>query len=70
VDGVLTTDVSNVNYASTGFSGFEFPSNHQFRTVGGAATDQWQDMDDLAVRTTGPIGAIGSLAAPTNLRIQ
>ena len=68
-DGELVTNLSNVTYGSTGFSGFVLPENHQFRTPGGPSVDSWQDMDDLAVRTTGPIGPIGSPAAPTKLRV-
>jgi hypothetical protein len=54
IDGVLKMSVTNVDMkGSTGFYGFELPSNHQFRTVD-RAVDMYQDIDDVIVRT-GPI---------------
>jgi len=79
IDGQLVLDQRNLDFAgSTGFWGFTFPSNHQFTTVGGDCCDMFEDLDDVAIRTTGPIGPVtgggsGSASAaptaPANLRI-
>jgi len=72
VDGVLRLNFSNVDMkGSTGFSSFSLPENHQFTTVGGACCDMFEDIDDVAIRTTGPIGPIGGTfpPPPANLRI-
>ena len=74
VDGVLKLDVNNVNFSgSNGFTGFTLPENAQFTTVGGACCDMYEDIDDVAISTTGPIGPVGGtspISAPTNLRVQ
>jgi hypothetical protein len=74
VDGVLRLNVNNVNFSgSDGFAGFTLPENHQFTTVSGACCDMFEDIDDVAIRTTGPIGPVGpppAIAAPTNLRLR
>jgi hypothetical protein len=72
-NGVLQLDVQNLNMkGSNGFDHFSLPENHQFTTVNGAAQDMYEDIDDVAIRTTGPIGPIGgtSLPPPANLRVQ
>jgi hypothetical protein len=71
VDGAQVCKLTNIDFkGSTGFSGFLFPENGQFTVVGGA--DMYQDLDDVEIRTTGPIGPSSSVsapAAPVNLRI-
>jgi hypothetical protein len=76
VDGKLVMDHRNVGMqGSTGFSAFAFPSNHQFTTVQGACCDMYEDLDDVAIRTAGPIGPISGSSssnlptAPANIRI-
>jgi hypothetical protein len=79
VDGKLVVDQHDIDFAgSTGFWGFILPSNHQFTTVQGDCCDMFEDFDDVAIRTTGPIGPVaggGSSSsgsaptAPVNLRI-
>jgi hypothetical protein len=76
VDGVLQLNATNVDMkGSTGFAEFEFPNNHQFTTVAGGCCDMYEDLDDVAIRTTGPIGPLGGTlpptppAPPTNLQI-
>jgi len=75
VDGVLQLNFTNVDMkGSTGFSDFHLPENHQFTTVSGACCDMFEDFDDVAIRTAGPIGPLGSTpppppAAPRNVRI-
>ena len=72
--GVLRLDESNVDFRSPygGFGGFVIPSNGLFATVGGL--DMYEDIDDVKIQTTGPIGCIGSESsapvAPTNLRVK
>jgi hypothetical protein len=62
IDGVLQLNVSNLNMSgSTGFSGFILPENGQFTTLGG---DMYEDFDDVAIRSVGPIGAFGSASPP------
>lgn len=57
-DGVLRLNSSSVNYAgrSGDFVSFSFPENGQFGITPGI--DLYQDVDDLAISTTGPIGAL------------
>jgi hypothetical protein len=72
-DGVLQMDLRNLDFkGSNGFDSFLLPSNHQFTTLNGDAADMYEDIDDVAVRTTGPIGPIGgtSLPPPSNLRVR
>jgi hypothetical protein len=76
VDGVLQLDFHDIDFkGSDGFTSFTLPSNHQFTTVNGAALDMYEDIDDLAIRTTGPIGPLASVpdsnppTRPSNLRI-
>jgi hypothetical protein len=79
IDGQLVLDQRNLDFAgSTGFWGFILPSNHQFTTVNGACCDMYEDIDDIAIRTTGPIGPVSggssgssglTPTAPVNLRI-
>ena len=65
VDGTLRFNRSGIDMKkSTGFDGFIFPSNHQFSTVSGSCCDMYQDMDDVAIRTTGPIGPLGGTPPP------
>lgn len=56
-DGTLRLDQSSVTYGGSGagFSGFELPENAVVSTGG---TDKFEDIDDLAIQTTGPIGAL------------
>jgi len=74
VDGQLVLDQRNLDMTG-GYHGFYLPSNHQFTTVNGACCDMYEDLDDVAIRTTGPIwpvsGGASSSApiAPVNLRI-
>lgn len=58
-DGVLRLDLNTVNYAGrTGdFTSFSYPENGQFGITPGI--DLYQDVDDLAISTTGPIGPVG-----------
>lgn len=77
IDGVLRASAYNITFsgACTGYDGLELPSNHNFITVGGL--DQPFDIDDVAIRTTGPIGPLGITppvapqppAAPQNLQL-
>lgn len=61
IDGTLSASITNIDFAgSTGFSGFLLPENHQFETPSGDAADSYEDIDDVAIQTTGPIGEIGS----------
>jgi hypothetical protein len=56
VDGVQRLNVTNIDFkGSNGFNGFELPENHQFRTLN-PAVDMYQDLDDVVVSATGPIG--------------
>ena len=57
-DGDLRHDVRNVTFgnSSSGFNGFALPENGNFATVNGA--DMYNDIDDVVVSTTGPIGCI------------
>jgi hypothetical protein len=65
VDGVLQLNITDVNMkGSTGFSYFHLPENHQFTTGGGACCDMFEDIDDVAIRTTGPIGPIVGTSPP------
>jgi hypothetical protein len=73
VDGALAFDWQNIDFkGSDGFDHFSLPSNHGFITVGSPPRDMYQDFDDVAVRTTGPIGPIGgtSLPPPANLNVR
>lgn len=59
-DGVLRLDRSDVIFGgdlSTGFTGFTIPENARFTTIGG--NEMYQDIDDIEIRTTGPIGPLG-----------
>jgi hypothetical protein len=78
VDGRLVLDERN-HVMTGGFHGFLFPSNAQYTTVNGSCCDMYEDLDDVEVRTTGPIGPVnggGSSSSssvpptsPVNLRI-
>jgi len=60
VDGTLRLDRSDVSYGSSGFSKFSLPSNGDFDHSGCKA----EDIDEVAIQTTGPIGAFGG-ASPS-----
>lgn len=63
-DGVKRLDRNNVVFNSGGsdpgplgsFDGFTLPENGEFSIAGGV--DKFEDLDDVAIRSTGPIGAL------------
>jgi hypothetical protein len=67
IDGVLRLDQSSVNFGGTGvgFDSFFLPENAVLTTPGGA--DMFEDIDDVALQTTGPIGC---LAGATSARFD
>ena len=70
VDGVKIISATNVNWnTTTGWSDIRLPENGSYFTGG---VDYFQDIDEVAISTTGYIGPInsGALAAPRNLRVQ
>jgi hypothetical protein len=56
IDGVLVLNHTDIDFNSTGFDSFVIPENGQF-TVANPAVDMYEDFDDIAVGTVGPIGA-------------
>lgn len=79
VDGTLRLDKNNVDFRSPygGFYGFTMPSNGVFNTSVDSDGNMFEDIDDVKIQTTGPIGCdaappadtIGP-AAPTGLTVR
>lgn len=61
VDGTLRLDRNDVSFGgdTSGFTSFRLPENGAF-VVSPTSIDMYEDIDDLAIQTTGPIGALGS----------
>jgi len=71
VDGTLRLNQTGIDMkGSTGFGGFNLPSNHQFTTLN-PALDMFQDIDDVAISKTGRIGCIATTppVAPQSLQL-
>ena len=71
-EGVLKGSITNINYGTApGWTEMEIGSNQG--TVANGGVNFAVDFDDIAIRTTGPIGCLGAdvtpPSAPTNLQI-
>lgn len=67
IDGVKRLSFSNLSYQAD-MAGFGLPSNQRVDNLSG---DFFNDVDDVVIQTTGPIGCLsGGPAAPKNLKVQ